>query len=44
MPWGSTELEIGRPVSGADEVPVRSVTAPSLANEAECRARSTAAN
>jgi hypothetical protein len=33
MPWGSTELEIRRPVSGADKVPMRSVTDPALAND-----------
>jgi hypothetical protein len=34
MPWGSTELEIRRPVSGADKVPMRSITDPALAEDA----------
>lgn len=33
MPWGSTELEIRGPMSGADDVPTRSVTDPAPADD-----------
>jgi hypothetical protein len=33
MTWGSTEVEISGPVSGADKVPVPSVTDPAPADD-----------